>query len=714
MRVPQIFMRNNRVIKIACMISCLITSWLMLETAAAQSMNDTEQYSRIIIKWKQHTTHTHTQSIEAADNDMRRAVGTPLYHRRGISETMDGMQLQRPLTRANFVKALAKLNTNPDVEFAVEDKKRFPHALTNDPLITASSNRTGQWYLNDPAANSQWVSAINAITAWDYSTGGAAGSGVIVAVVDTGIRPDHPDLAGKLLPGRDFVNCDEPTCSGSGLTYLTANDGDGWDSDPSDPGDWVSSEDKATHPSVFVSSCDTGDSSWHGTRVAGIIGAGTNNGIGIAGIGYNARILPVRALGKCGGYDSDIMAGMRWAAGLHVSGVPDNPNPAKVINLSLGSAGTCDQTYTTTVSEIRAAGVSIVASAGNDSAATNTPANCPGVIGVVAVRNVGSKVGFSSLGPEITIAAPGGNCGNGSGPCLFSIDTTTNLGTVDQTQTCPVTGNSTAKCRTTPGVNDYTDQLNPNLGTSFSAPIVSGTIALMLGSNPSLTPTTITNQLKATATAFPQPELDTNNQPISCVSPTATNASTINSAPCNCTTNLCGAGMVNALKAVLSVAPPTITISGSPTVAVGGTDDLSASNSTAAITSNTLSYTWSIVSGGGSLSATNTASTTVTAPNVDATVVVRVTATDNSSLHNSASKDFTITVGAGGSSSSSSASSSSTSSTSSSSNSIAASSASTTVTGATKGGGAWNSEWLFGLLLLTLLRTQHARLRRYF
>jgi len=576
--------------------------------------------------------------------------------------------------------------------------------LTNDPLITASSNRTGQWYLNDPAANSQWVSAINAVNAWNYSTGGTAGNGIVVAVVDTGIRPDHPDLVGKILPGYDFIECDQqPNCAGSGLTYLTANDQNGTDADPQDPGDWVSSEDKAAHPSVFDNSCGTGDSSWHGTRVAGIIGAGTNNGIGVAGIGYNARILPIRALGKCGGYDSDITAGMRWAAGLHVSGIADNPTPARVINLSLGSADPCNQTYTTVINEIKALtpGVSVIASAGNDSAATNMPANCPGVIGVVAIRNAGTKVGFSSLGPEVTIAAPGGNCGNSTGPCLFSIDTTTNLGTLDQTQTCPVQGNATAKCHTTPGVNDYTDQLNPNLGTSFSAPIVSGTIALMLGSNPNLTPALVISRLKSTATAFPQTE------PTACVQTSDPNATTVNGSPCNCTTALCGAGMVNALKVVQSVTPPHVVITGTATIALSGTDVLDASTSTAA-DGGTLTYVWSVVSGSASLSTTTGTSTTVTGPSTDTTLVIRATATDN--WGNSASKDFSINVGAGGSSSSSSSasvsSSSSTSSAASSSSASATSSSAITVNGATKGGGAWSWEWLLSFAGLLMLRTK--------
>jgi serine protease len=162
-------------------------------------------------------------------------------------------------------------------------------------------------------------------------------------------------------------------------------------------------------------------------------------------------------------------------------------------------------------------------------------------------------VGFSSLGPQVSIAAPAGNCGTAGG-CAFSIDTTTNLGTLSTTQTCPTAQDANAKCHTTPGANDYTDQNNANLGTSFSAPIVSGTIALMLGADPTLSPDDILAHLQANATAFPQTAVDTNNQPISCVNP---NGSAIplatNQAECNCSTSLCGAGMVNALKSVQSV-----------------------------------------------------------------------------------------------------------------------------------------------------------------
>ena len=385
---------------------------------------------------------------------------------------------------------------------------------------------------------------------------------------------------------------------------------------------------------------------------------------------------------------------MRWAVGLSVPGVPVNPNPAKVINLSLGSASVCaGSAYPSVVNEIRALGVNIVASAGNDSAVTNVPANCPGVIGVVAIRNTGTKVGFSSLGPEVSIAAPGGNCGDSTGsltPCHFSIDTTTNLGT------------------TGPGLNDYTDQTNTNLGTSFSAPIVSGTIALMLGANPNLSPDLITARLKTTATAFPQTATN------SCVTPTGTTPLVTNESECNCTAGLCGAGMVNALKAVQSVAPPTIVITGNSTVAQGATDMLDASTSTAA-NGSTLTYAWSVVTDTSSTATprTGSASTfTVTAPNVNENLVIRLVATDG--LSNTASKDFTITVGSGGTSSSSTSSSSassSASSISSASSSTASSTSTTTITGATRGGGVLTWEWLISLAALLLLRTRLIQLR---
>jgi len=297
-------------------------------------------------------------------------------------------------------------------------------------------------------------------------------------------------FGGRLLPGYDFVDQDLNPSNGAPLgTFLIANDGDGWDPDPSDPGDWISTTDQQNKTLFPVATCATQDSSWHGTRVVGVLGALTNNGVGVAGMTWNPYILPVRALGKCGGYDSDIMAGMQWAAGLSVSGVPDNPYPADILNLSLGggSGDPCPKSYQTLINTLNTLGVLVVASAGNESGPVDTPGNCAGVLAVAGLRNVGTKVGYSSFGPEVGVSAPAGNCVNSSGACLRSIDTTVNSGL------------------TTPGTNGYTDQTNTNLGTSFSAPIVSGIAALMRAVNANLTPPQLIARIEATASAFPQP-----------------------------------------------------------------------------------------------------------------------------------------------------------------------------------------------------------------
>src|SRR6185503_1952828 len=259
---------------------------------------------------------------------------------------------------------------------------------------------------------------------------------------------------GKLLPGYDMIRDTE-----------VANDGDGRDADASDPGDWLTLE-EVQDPHSFFYQCDTTaeNSSWHGTQTSAMIGALTNNGIGMASVARNVRILPVRALGKCGGFDSDIIAAMRWAAGLNVPGTPINSTPARVLNLRLGSEGACTAAYTDAVAEINAAGAVVVSSAGNSTGhAAGAPANCSGVVAVTGLRHAGSKVGFSDLGPAISIAAPAGNCVNTAPgtPCLYPMLTAANSGL-----TTPVSNAA--------GGSIYTDSFNISVGTSFSAPMVTG------------------------------------------------------------------------------------------------------------------------------------------------------------------------------------------------------------------------------------------------
>jgi serine protease len=378
----------------------------------------------------------------------------------------------------------------------------------------------GQWYLRAPAGEVR--AAIDAPAAWARTQGA---DGIVVAVIDTGVRFEHPDLAGKLLPGYDFVSAD------SAGVFLTANDGDGWDADASDPGDWITSAEDA---SGFFAGCGASDSSWHGTQVSGLVGALTNNGVGMAGTGWNLKVLPVRGLGKCGGFVSDLAAAVRWAAGLDVPGVPANPNPARVINLSLGSANPCSSTYQSAIDAVRAIGVVVVAAAGNEGVAVNQPANCRGVVAVAGVRHVGTKVGYSNLGRQITLAAPAGNCVNLSGACLYPLLTTSNAGA-----TVPTTSVYTS------GGDDAT------IGTSFASPLVAATAGLMLSANPALTPSTVATRLRDSARPFP----------LDATLPTCTVPSGFDAVPqgeCNCTTTTCGAGLLDAGAAVtLALEPPS-------------------------------------------------------------------------------------------------------------------------------------------------------------
>ncbi len=448
---------------------------------------------------------------------------------REVSPHSHRVRMSATLSEAQVQAALTALRTEPTVALVEEDRRVKHHGVVpNDVSYSerayTSTQPVGQWHLK--ANRGEIKSAINAEAAWSYSQGA---SSVVIAVLDTGVLYGHPDLkrlteGGRLLPGYDFVSSD-----GNG-EFLAANDGSGWDNDPSDPGDWVDAALLKAHPGSLAS-CSTQNSSWHGTRTAGLIGALTQNGTGIAAVDWNARLLPVRVLGRCGGFTSDIIAGIRWAAGLHVVGVPDNPHPAKVINLSLGGEGACSASEQAAIDEVTSRGVLVVASAGNEQGPVGAPGNCRGVLAVGGLRHIGTKVGFSSFGPEVGISAPGGNCVNvGAGePCLYSIDTTTNDGT------------------TVPANHGYTTQLVSNVGTSFSAPLASGVAGLMLGVNPSLTPGRLIAALKTSATPFP-------SDPTLPVCPALSDGKDT-TGQCNCTTTQCGAGMLNAVAAVQAVNP---------------------------------------------------------------------------------------------------------------------------------------------------------------
>jgi serine protease len=528
--------------------------------------------------------------------------GLTMRDSRQIFDRMHVIQVEPASPDDSVAATVERLKADSDVEYAVADERRYIHAVPNDPLYSTG----GQWYEQADPAN---PAAVNAQGAWDLSTGDP---NLVIADLDTGVRFDHPDLltvanSGRLLPGYDFIS-----------DANVANDGDGRDADASDPGDWINAADTAT--SQFKS-CTVQISSWHGTRTAGILGALTNNSRGIAGMTWQGKILPVRVLGKCGGFDSDIIAGMLWAAGLPVSGVPANTNPARIINMSLGSTATCPQSYSDAITELTALGVLVVVSAGNEGGAVDAPGNCPGVVAVAGIRQAGTKVGFSSLGPEVALSAPAGNCINTTlgQPCVYSIQTTTNSGT-----STPVASDD---AYTGSSIIPSDQPKGPNLGTSFSAPLVSGIAGLMLAANSNLNTCQLISRLKEGSQPFPQTSVGETTQPPACHVPA--NSADVQNLECICTLDgkTCGAGMANALGAVKAALRPIAAVTVPASVSAGQSVSLSAQSSAAANGHTISTYQWTNI-GTQTVAIQNAtgAAATVTAPSCGyATVQVAVT-----------------------------------------------------------------------------------------
>jgi serine protease len=502
------------------------------QTQGATTTSD-EATARVLVKFKARTPLVSATARTAAGAAAARAgalaarLGLPMSGGATVSDLVQ-VVFASGITSAELAERLAQ---EGDVEYAVPDERRRIIGIPNDPLyadgVPGNGPAAGQWYLRAPSGDVQ--SSLNIEPAWAVTTGRPD---VVVAVVDTGVRYDHPDLlpvalGGNLLPGYDMTS-----------DAAVANDGDGRDADASDPGDWVTQAELFERGSaLFRCTTSPETSSWHGTQVSGLIAALTDDGIGMAGSAPGVHVLPVRVLGKCGGYDSDIIAGVRWAAGLAVPGVPANPHPARVINLSLGSEGTCSAAYQETVDEVVAAGAVIVAAAGNSSGhAVAAPANCNGVLAVAGLRHTGTKVGYSSLGAEVAISAPAGNCVNTTtgSACLYPILTTTNSGT------------------TGPVSSTYTDSYTASLGTSFSAPLVAGVAALALSANPALTPQQVRQLLQGTARPFPpKGSIATSSTAPQCTQPQYNlMGRSVDQQECYCTTATCGAGMLDAAAAL--------------------------------------------------------------------------------------------------------------------------------------------------------------------
>lgn len=507
---------------------------------------DASPVGRVIVHWRSDAAWPErTLGLSDRLQRLQSRTGLAVSSGRSITE-LSGVVRARGLSSAQLADRLAR---DPGVA-SVEVDERL-HRLqaapaVNDPRFSSvplpAGPVAGQWFMRAPDAT--LVSAINATAGWQRTTGSAS---VVVAVLDTGLRFDHPDLqGGNVIPGRDFIADDsgnnrlvDGSLTSAGSSFLTAGDGNGRDDDASDPGDFLTDADIAANPSVFpASECRDASgsyltSSWHGTQVAGLIGATTDNARGVASVGRNVSVMPVRVLGKCGGFTSDIAAAMRWAAGVPVPGEPANPTPARVLNLSLGGgAGPCSgsPTLQQAVAAATGRGAVVVVAAGNsEGQAVSRPANCPGAIAVAAVRHTGTKVGFSDIGPEVALSAPGGNCVNRAGDCLYPMVSTTNAG-----QTTPLVGAAGEA---------YTDGVNAAAGTSFSAPLVSATAALMFSLRPDLTPAQVRQALQSSARPFPV---------VDATLPTCRAPDIRAQDECNCTTTTCGAGLLDVDRALVA------------------------------------------------------------------------------------------------------------------------------------------------------------------
>ncbi|MCF8164470.1 MAG: S8 family peptidase [Polynucleobacter sp.] len=426
------------------------------------------------------------------DSHLSSIAARSLSIERQLSGKSHLLKLDRAVSLDEARALAAKLSTNTEVESVEPDVRMQAHAfMPNDP---GYSGAPGQWHFMTPIGSN--AGGADLPPAWDMTLGNGT---VEVTVLDTGYRP-HSDLQ-AVLPGYDFVS-----------SVAIANDGNGRDADASDPGD-----------AVVANECGRGAaaarSSWHGTHVMGIIAALMNNGLYGTGMAPNVRIVPVRVLGKCGGYTSDIIDGMRWAAGLAVPGAPKNAYPARIINLSLGIPGTCSRAFQAAINDVNAAGAIVVVSNGNGGySSVNQPANCAGTLAVTAHSVDGDSATYANLGVQTLISAPGGGCGTLARNCV-EIYSSNGLGIYSL-------GNTGAS-------RPASDGYSIKYGTSMAAPHVSGAIALMLSLNPSLSRDEVVSLLRASARAFP-----------------AGSACLLRA-----NSGMCGAGILDVYAALTSIAP---------------------------------------------------------------------------------------------------------------------------------------------------------------
>lgn len=436
-------------------------------TVDLASIDDANVSPRFIVKYRDGSAErmqpaASQRAMNAAAERARPQMGARIAGLRGtaalriasLRTTATGRRIVRASQRLDRTQAEALMRaiaSDPNVESVSVDRLMRPTAMPNDPMLATHQ----MWHYGTGTGGARVTSAWNA---------GATGAGVVVAVLDTGAT-HHVDLEQNLLPGYDFI---------------TDHEVSGRATDDRVPGGWDLGD------FTVAGQCGAGStassSSWHGTHVSGTIAEVTNNGIGGAGVAYDAKVVPVRVLGRCGGYTSDINDAIVWAAGGHIDGVPDNPNPAEVINMSLGGSHACDSDTQASIDKAVSLGATVVVAAGNDNAdvAGHSPASCARVVAVGATGYSGQRAGYSNYGSGVDIAAPGGAGVEGS-PNGY-IWSTHNTGA------------------TVPEGDRYVGMT----GTSMATPHVSGIVALMqsVAAMP-LTPAQVEGVLVSSARPFP-------------------------------------------------------------------------------------------------------------------------------------------------------------------------------------------------------------------
>ncbi|OQR63065.1 protease [Streptomyces maremycinicus] len=401
---------------------------------------------RLIVGYQSGSAEAGSNPAAEADAAAKgRKTGEDVDFQRRLGTGAALVDLGDDLTQADVADVVAQYRADPQVAYVVPDRLNQPKADPND------TEYTKQWDLFEATAG------MNVPGAWATSTG----TGVTVAVIDTGYVA-HSDLAANIVGGYDFI-----------ADTAVSVDGDGRDGNPADPGDHYAANECG-------SGVPASNSSWHGTHVAGTIAAVTNNNKGVAGIAYGARISPVRVLGKCGGYDSDIIDAITWASGGTVSGVPANSDVAKVINMSLGGDGACTSATQSAITAAVNRGTTVVVAAGNesDNVANHSPGNCADVISVAATNRTGAKASYSNYGSLVDISAPGGQTSTGTANGILS---TLNSGT------------------RTPSSESYAYYQ----GTSMATPHIAGLVALVKSADSALTPAQIETAIKNNARALP-------------------------------------------------------------------------------------------------------------------------------------------------------------------------------------------------------------------